>query len=100
MAKACQQQASADRKDALQTCNDQYDARQAVCQRLGGAPYDPPIEPANFVAKIDNPYFPLTPGTMFIYEGQTAQGLEHEEFFVTYNTRMILGVTCIVICYL
>ena len=93
--KACQQQASADRKDALKTCKDQYGARQAVCQRVGGAPFDPAIDPANFVATIDNPYFPLTPGTLFIYEGQTAQGLEHEEFFVTFNTKVILGVTCI-----
>ena len=95
VAKACQEQALADRKDALATCSDQYDARQAVCQRLGRAPYDPPIDPANFVSTIDNPYFPLTPGTTFIYEGQTAQGLEHDEFFVTNNTKVILGVTCI-----
>ncbi len=95
--KACQQQALADRKDALSTCDDQHDARQGVCQRLGGAPYDPVIDPANFVTSttINNPYFPLTPGTTFIYEGQTAQGLEHEEFFVTLNTKMILRVTCI-----
>lgn len=92
---ACQKQALADRKDALQTCKDQHDARQAVCERLGGAPYDPVINPANFVATINNPYFPLTPGTTFVYEGQTAQGLEHNEFFVTNNTKVILGVTCI-----
>ncbi|HMK52270.1 MAG TPA: hypothetical protein VK551_07200 [Thermodesulfobacteriota bacterium] len=93
--KACQQQASANRKDALKTCKDQYGARQAVCQQLGGAPYDPAIDPANFVATIDNPYFPLTPDTTFIYEGQTAQGLEHNEVFVTTNTKVILGITCV-----
>jgi len=93
--KACQQQASADKKDALKTCDAQYDARQAVCQRLGGAPYDPAIDPNNFVATIDNPYFPLTPGTTFVYESQAAQGLEHNEVFVTTNTKVILGVTCI-----
>jgi hypothetical protein len=53
-------------KDALDTCKDQLDARQAVCERLGEAPYDPVINPANFVTTIDNPYFPLTPGTTFI----------------------------------
>jgi hypothetical protein len=93
--KDCQQQAKADYNDARQTCRDQYNARQEVCDRLGGAPYDPVIDPANFVAKIDNLYFPLKPGTTFIYEGQTAEGFEHEEFFVTNNTKVILGVTCI-----
>ncbi len=91
----CHQQALADLRDALQKCDDQEGARRAVCARLGEAAYDPVIKPANFVAKIDNPYFPLTPGTTFIYEGQTAQGLEHSEFFVTHNTKVILGVTCI-----
>src|SRR5262249_40103866 len=44
---------------------------------------------------INNPYFPLVPGTTFIYEGQTPDGFEHDEFAVTHNTRTILGVTCI-----
>src|SRR5206468_1548653 len=66
----------------------------AVCKRLGGAPYDPGIDPANFVATIDNPYFPLQPGTTFVYEGQTADGLERDEFFVSHVTRVIFGVTC------
>ena len=51
------------------------------------------IDPANFVDKIDNPYFPLTPGTVFIYEGQAKEGLVHTEFFVTHKTVQILGVT-------
>jgi hypothetical protein len=94
--KDCREQASADQKDAMRTCKDQHDARQAVCERLGEAPYDPVIDPANFVATIDNPFFPLTPGTTFIYEGQTHNAdFEHDEFFVTHNTKMILGVTCI-----
>ena len=92
---ACQSQASADRQDARQTCQAQNDARLAACQQLGGAPYDPVIDPSNFVSQIDNPYFPLTPGTTFIYEGQTVDGFEHDEFAVTHNTRVILGVTCI-----
>jgi len=92
--KACRRQAAADVKDAVQSCQDQDDVRDKACERFGPAAYDPVINPANFVATIDNPYFPLVPGTTFIYEGQTAQGLEHDEFFVTHNTRVILGVTC------
>jgi hypothetical protein len=93
--KACQDQAAADLQEALQTCSDQRAARVAACARLGPAPYDPVIKASDFVATIDNPYFPLKPGTTFVYEGQTAAGLEHSEFAVTHNTRVILGVTCI-----
>ena len=92
--KTCQKQAAADLKDAEQTCQEQQAARQAACDKLGGAPYNPRIDPANFVDKIDNPYFPLTPGTTYIYEGQTSDGFEHDEFAVTHNTRVIDGVTC------
>ena len=91
----CQSQASADLNDARQTCQEQNDVRLAACDRLGGAPYDPVIDLSNFVTRIDNPYFPLTPGTTFIYEGQTAEGFEHDEFVVTHNTRVIQGVTCV-----
>ena len=91
----CQKQASADLKDARQSCREQHNVRQAACERLGEAPYDPAIDPSNFVTQVDNPYFPLTPGTTFIYEGQTAQGFEHDEFAVTHNTKVILGVTCV-----
>jgi len=93
--KTCARQAAVDTKDARASCRDEHDVRQAACERLGPAPYAPAIDPANFVATVDNPFFPLTPGTTFVYEGQTSQGLEHDEFFVTHNTRVILGVTCI-----
>src|SRR5947199_8480727 len=58
---ACRQQAFVDSKESLSKCDSQFSARQAACQRLGGQPYDPPIDPANFVDKIDNHYFPLVP---------------------------------------
>jgi hypothetical protein len=93
--KACRQQAAADTQDALDQCRAQHSVRQGACPRLGGRPYDPVIDPANFGDKIDNPYFPLTPGTVFVYEGQTSEGLVHTEFFVTHNTLQILGVTTV-----
>jgi hypothetical protein len=91
----CRNQASADLNDTWQTCEEQKDARLAACERLGPAAYDPVIDPSNFVARVDNPYFPLTPGTTFVYEGQTAEGFEHDEFAVTHHTRVILGVRCV-----
>lgn len=55
--------------------------------------YDPEINPANFVALIDNPYYPLIPGTTLTY----AEGKNTVEVVVTSDTRDILGVTCTVV---
>jgi len=60
-------------------------------------PYAPVIDPANFVTGIDNPFDPLKPGTTFIYEGKTEKGNEHNELTVTSDTKVILGVTCVVV---
>ena len=92
---ACQQQASAGTKDALGQCRAQHSVRQGACPRFGPEPYDPAIDPANFVDRIDNPYFPLAPGTNYVYEGQSAGGLVHTEFHVTHKTKRILGVTTV-----
>ena len=43
--KACEQQAPVDLRDASNLCNAQYSVRQTACQRLGGQPYDPVIDP-------------------------------------------------------
>jgi hypothetical protein len=93
--KACKRQAAADLSDALQTCKDGFAVREETCDKLGPAPYDPVIDPANFVPRIDNPYFPLVPGTTFIYEDHFAGSLMRDEFAVTHNTRVIDGVTCV-----
>ena len=91
---ACKQQAKADLQDALGECKDQTDAREIACGRLGGAPYDPVIVPTNFVSTIDNPFYPLTPGTTFIYVGTIGGAVESNVVAVTHNTKVILGVTC------
>jgi len=59
--------------------------------------YAPVVGPANFVMGIDNPYFPLEPGTTFVYEGRTEKGNEHNEVYVSFETKVILGVTCVVV---
>lgn len=55
--------------------------------------YAPTIDPANFVAGVDNPLFPLVPGTTYIYEA----GPETVETTVTNETKVILGVTSVVV---
>lgn len=57
------------------------------------AEYEPVINPAEFTAEITNPYFPLTPGQTFIYEG----GADSNEVYVTHETREVMGVTCVVV---
>ena len=89
--KDCMKQAQDDLKDALKSCSEQNDARDAVCRQIGGAPYDPVINPAKFSATINNQYLPLTPGTTFVYESPT----ELNEVVVTKNTRQILGANCL-----
>ncbi len=59
--------------------------------------YSVTINPADFVAVVDNPYFPAIPGTRYVYEGMTADGLEHVEIEVLSETRVVMGVTTTII---
>jgi hypothetical protein len=72
----------------------------AVAFLSGGCPgvfYHPEIEPKDFGGPIDNPYFPLTPGTTFVYESATEKGVEEIRVEVTEDTKTILGVVCTVV---
>ncbi len=59
--------------------------------------YNPVINPTDFVAEVDNPYFPLQPGTTFVYQGQTEEGTERNEVVITDKAKSILGVTAVVV---
>jgi hypothetical protein len=72
----------------------------ATVPAVGAAPPPPPIDPGNFVSVINNPYFPLEPGTTSIYEGQSEGTLMSEEMTVTGETKEILGVTTTVVYHL
>ena len=91
--RSCQQQAAADLADARDTCSGGFDVRRASCQKLGPGAYDPIINPTNFTTTIDNPYFPLTPGTTFTYLSRN--GTIRDVFAVTHDTRVINRVTCV-----
>lgn len=60
-------------------------------------PYTVSIDPADFVAVIDNTYFPRIPGARYIYEGQTAEGLERIEIEVLAEPREVMGVPTTVV---
>jgi hypothetical protein len=56
-----------------------------------------PIEPASFVAVVDNPWFPLIPGTTFHYRGVADGEPTTDTYEVTHQTRVVDGVTTTVI---
>jgi hypothetical protein len=55
------------------------------------------INAENFTTNIDNPFFPLQPGTTFIYKGRKEASKQRDEFAVTDRTVVIDGVTCRVV---
>jgi hypothetical protein len=65
----------------------------------GGSWTPPPIDPANFVSRVDNPYFPLVPGTTLRYRGVQKDGTtpQVDTFTVTHQTKIVMGVTCVVV---
>jgi hypothetical protein len=59
--------------------------------------YSPSIDPANFVAAVDNRYLPFKPGTAFHYEGVRGNTPQTDDEVVTHQTKQILGVTATVV---
>jgi hypothetical protein len=51
-------------------------------------------DPTNFTTTIDNPFFPLVPGTTYIYEGTKEGSPVNDTFEVTSRTKLIMGVKC------
>ena len=59
--------------------------------------YQPDIDPANFTNVIDNPLFPLEPGTRFVYTGVRDGQTQTDIVEVTAQTKVIMGVTCVAV---
>jgi hypothetical protein len=55
------------------------------------------IDPAAFVARVDNPWFPLAPGTAWTYRGVKDGEKGVDTMTVTADTRSIAGVMCVVV---
>jgi hypothetical protein len=63
-------------------------------------PWSPPrIDPADFVARVDNPYLPLVPGTTLRYRGVMKDGVtpQVDTFAVTHRRKTVMGVACTVV---
>jgi hypothetical protein len=58
----------------------------------------PPLPPpSEFVARVDNPWFPLRPGTVYVYRGRKDDQPSRDVFAVLSETKTILGVRCTVV---
>jgi len=55
--------------------------------------YTPHINPNDFTTTIDNGYFPMKPGTTFVYQG----GAQRDQMAVTHSTMKVMGVECVVV---
>ncbi|MGH8580566.1 MAG: hypothetical protein ACREVK_10775 [Gammaproteobacteria bacterium] len=93
----CRVEATTARKEDYQSCREQRDGRVDACGSLGEGPYDPDFHPEDFDHPQNptnpNPYFPLTVGHTWEYVG----GTELNTLEVLNETKLIDGVTCIVV---
>jgi hypothetical protein len=61
------------------------------------AAYNPKIDPASFVSLVDNPLYPLKPGTVWEYTVNKEGATEKVVITVMRETKKILGVTTTVV---
>src|SRR5215831_5742624 len=61
----------------------------------GNPPPMPP--PSSFTAHVDNPWFPLLPGTRWVYTGVKDGKQTRDVVTATHQTKMIEGVPCVAV---
>jgi hypothetical protein len=59
--------------------------------------YRPVLDPAAFVDVVDNPYWPLIPGSTWVYEGSDADEVERIEVTVLPERRIVKGISAVVV---
>ncbi|MGH8719601.1 MAG: hypothetical protein ACREV0_11780 [Burkholderiales bacterium] len=94
----CFEDAAKTRSEETALCGKQRTSRLALCKVLGEGRYDPDFDPSLFdkdFASLTHPnrYFPLTIGHKWEYAG----GDETVTIEVLQRTKLIEGVTCIVV---
>jgi hypothetical protein len=60
-------------------------------------PYQPKIEPSNFLPIINHPYYPLVPGTIMTFLEKDGDETQERTVTVTHDTRIVMGVKCVVV---
>jgi hypothetical protein len=66
----------------------------ALLTLLAGAP---PAAGRSFSARVDNPWYPLKPGTTYVYRGFEGAKPMRDVVVVTHRTRLVDGVRCRVV---
>jgi hypothetical protein len=94
----CLDEAKATLKEESKDCGDQFEAREDLCEALGGGRYDPILDPAHFLspaatAANPNPYLPLVPGATRVYRGDG----ERITVTVTPDTKTVGGIVAMVV---
>lgn len=72
-------------------------ATVAPASRAHDAARGAQIDPANFVSRVDNPWYPLPPGATYAYRGVEDGKPSREVVTVTSRTKTILGVRSVVV---
>jgi hypothetical protein len=70
-------------------------AHHGRAQRVAGTPPRPPA--SSFSARIDNQWFPLRPGTRYVYTGVKDGKRSRDVMTVTHATKTIDGVPCVAV---
>ena len=55
------------------------------------------IDPSRFSTRIDNPWFPLVPGTTYVYAGVDGDMRSRDVVTVTHGTVSVTGIRCRVV---
>jgi hypothetical protein len=101
----CKAVAKEEYGSAMEECTEQFDARQEVCAAIGPGPYLPDgIDPDDFAPRptLSEGYFPLVPGTTYVYKNYAEDGDIQETIVVHVvegedGIREIEGVNCRVV---
>jgi hypothetical protein len=99
----CEAEVALETEEKADECDATFEARLALCADLGDAGHDPAFGAAfaaSFVNPLEigatvtpNPWFPLVTGNHWVYEGDG----ETIDVVVTAETKLIDGVTCVVV---
>ncbi len=75
-----------------------FTACSGLAGNAPGEPYSVSLTPAGFVDIVDNTYYPLLPGSKWVYEARLEDGtVERNEVEVLAETRDVNGVTSTVV---
>jgi hypothetical protein len=92
----CVREARSERREGVDSCSEQLEARRDLCDEIGEAAHDPDMDPALFQdprsPSHPNPYFPLDIGNRWVYE----EDGERIEIEILDATKRIAGIDCIV----